>query len=214
MSVDLRLVAQQCLGLLGPCSIEERFLQQIELFGSRLVVTIHNHTLSDALRAASALPTVQDRLLSVEHIALRRVHHAQSPESLRRRQHRGQVSYAGHDQRVLTTLVEVEHTVGQQSFLRQGEVYAVRPEGCPHLMVTRPLHDLVPTFVFHQIVLADQFIHILVVTTPLRIAKRDAVIVQSRHCHLQGPLGQQPGIDHQLHGQQPTRRPQVLPTKL
>ena len=177
-------------------------------------MSVHDHTLRNPFCASPALLAIEDRLLGIKHIPLCRVHHPQSPEGLCRRQHRREVSCPGHHQRILSALVEVEHAVCQQPLLRQGQIHAVTPERCLHLICSGSLHDLVPALMPHQIVHPDQFIHVLVISAPLRILQWDAIITEPRHRHRQRPLWQQPGIDRQLHRHEPARRPQMPPSCL
>ena len=90
----------------------------MKLFLGRLIMTIHNHTFRYSLGTAATCPSVKDGLLCVKEIAQSRVHHTQPPECLCRGEHRGQITDTRHDQRICTTLIEVEHPICQLMLLR------------------------------------------------------------------------------------------------
>ena len=177
-------------------------------------MTIYNHTLSDTLGTPSTLTPIQYRLLGIKHISLRRVHHAQPPKCLSRRQHGCKISCTRHNQRICTTLIEVEHTIGQKPFLNQRQVHAVTPERSLNLILSSSLYYLIPSLITNQIVQTNQLVHIFIVTIELRIMQGHTIIIQSSHSLLKRPLGKEPCIDHQLNSHQPTCCPKMLPTYL
>ena len=127
------------------------------------VLSVDKEAFDDALREAPALPSVENRLLQVGHVATGGIDHAEAPEGFGGGDVGGHVALHGHEEGVFAALVEVEHAVGEAALHGEGEVDAVARESILHLIVVGPADNLVPTLLPHEVILPQEFILILVV---------------------------------------------------